>query len=133
MIAINWSKTLSCINLLEYFLLVSPPLNSVPIPSIRTIPTPTNNIIDNVLTNISVIIDILYDVLKIKKQILYTMTFCLESTLIKPENKEKIKSAVILLHGYGGDGKDIYQIQYLFVQTVMKHVQLIHLVINGSI
>ena len=35
------------------------------------------------------------------------MTFCLESTLIKPENKEKIQSAVILLHGYGGDGKDI--------------------------
>ena len=35
------------------------------------------------------------------------MTFSLESTLIKPENKEKIKSAVILLHGYGGDGKDI--------------------------
>tara|TARA_B100001057_G_scaffold199659_1_gene200332 strand:+ start:200 stop:850 length:651 start_codon:yes stop_codon:yes gene_type:complete len=35
------------------------------------------------------------------------MTFCLDSTIIKPENKEKIKSAVILLHGYGGDGKDI--------------------------
>ena len=79
----------------------------MPIPSIRTIPTPTNNIIDNILTNISVIINVLYDVLKIKKHKLYTMTFCLESTLIKPENKEKIESAVILLHGYGGDGKDI--------------------------
>ena len=35
------------------------------------------------------------------------MTFCLNSTIIKPENNEKIKNIVILLHGYGGDGKDI--------------------------
>mgnify|MGYP006232189995 FL=1 len=35
------------------------------------------------------------------------MTFCLESTIIKPENKSEIKNAIILLHGYGGDGKDI--------------------------
>ena len=35
------------------------------------------------------------------------MTFCLESTIIKPENDKKINNAIILLHGYGGDGKDI--------------------------
>jgi len=35
------------------------------------------------------------------------MTFCLNTTIIKPEIDEKIKNAVILLHGYGGDGKDI--------------------------
>jgi len=35
------------------------------------------------------------------------MTFCLDSIIIRPENKLKIKNAVILLHGYGGDGKDI--------------------------
>ena len=35
------------------------------------------------------------------------MTFCLNSTIIKPENNAEIKNAVILLHGYGGDGKDI--------------------------
>ena len=35
------------------------------------------------------------------------MTFCLNSTIIKPEKELEIKSAVILLHGYGGDGKDI--------------------------
>ena len=34
------------------------------------------------------------------------MTFCLDTTIIKPEDK-KIKNAIILLHGYGGDGKDI--------------------------
>ena len=34
------------------------------------------------------------------------MTFCLNSIILEPE-KEKIKSAIILLHGYGGDGKDI--------------------------
>ena len=35
------------------------------------------------------------------------MTFCLESTIVHPENSSDIKNAVILLHGYGGDGKDI--------------------------
>lgn len=35
------------------------------------------------------------------------MTFCLDSIIIKPENEIEIKNAVILLHGYGGDGKDI--------------------------
>ena len=35
------------------------------------------------------------------------MSFCLDSTIIKPENNEKITNAIILLHGYGGDGKDI--------------------------
>jgi len=35
------------------------------------------------------------------------MTFCLTTTIIKPENDLPIKSVVILLHGYGGDGKDI--------------------------
>ncbi len=35
------------------------------------------------------------------------MKFSLNTTVIKPENDEEIKNAVILLHGYGGDGKDI--------------------------
>ena len=35
------------------------------------------------------------------------MTFCLDSTIVKPEDNKEIKSAIILLHGYGGDGKDI--------------------------
>ena len=35
------------------------------------------------------------------------MTFCLTTTIIKPEKDSLIKNAVILLHGYGGDGKDI--------------------------
>ena len=35
------------------------------------------------------------------------MTFCLESTIIKPEKNENIKNVVVLLHGYGGDGRDI--------------------------
>ena len=35
------------------------------------------------------------------------MTFCLNSTIIKPENNREIRNAIILLHGYGGDGKDI--------------------------
>jgi len=35
------------------------------------------------------------------------MKFSLNTTIIKPEEDEKIQNAVILLHGYGGDGKDI--------------------------
>ena len=35
------------------------------------------------------------------------MTFCLNSTIIKPEKNLDINNAIVLLHGYGGDGKDI--------------------------
>ena len=35
------------------------------------------------------------------------MTFCLNSIIIKPEEETEIKNAIVLLHGYGGDGKDI--------------------------
>ena len=35
------------------------------------------------------------------------MTFCLKTTIIKPEKEIKVKNAIVLLHGYGGDGKDI--------------------------
>ena len=35
------------------------------------------------------------------------MTFCLTTTIISPENNTSIKQAIILLHGYGGDGNDI--------------------------
>ena len=35
------------------------------------------------------------------------MTFCLTVTIVKPEKNIPINQAVILLHGYGGDGKDI--------------------------
>ena len=35
------------------------------------------------------------------------MTFCLDSIIIKPDDGVEIKYAIILFHGYGGDGKDI--------------------------
>ena len=35
------------------------------------------------------------------------MTFSLNTTIIKPEKNNKIENAIVLLHGYGGDGKDI--------------------------
>ena len=40
------------------------------------------------------------------------MTFCLDSTIIRPEANEEIKNIIILLHGYGGDGKDISMVTY---------------------
>ena len=50
--ATNCSRTLSCISLFEYFLLVSPPLNKVPIPKTKTIPTAIKRAIDKISTNI---------------------------------------------------------------------------------
>ncbi len=35
------------------------------------------------------------------------MTFCLNTTIVEPEQEKEIYNAIILLHGYGGDGKDI--------------------------
>ena len=35
------------------------------------------------------------------------MTFCLTTTIVRPGKDTVIKNAVVLLHGYGGDGKDI--------------------------
>jgi len=40
------------------------------------------------------------------------MTFCLDSTIIKPENNADINNAIVLLHGYGGDGKDISMLSF---------------------
>ncbi len=35
------------------------------------------------------------------------MSFCLKTTVIKSEECKKVQNAIILLHGYGGDGRDI--------------------------
>ena len=35
------------------------------------------------------------------------MSYSLNTTILNPLSKEKPKNAVILCHGYGGDGKDI--------------------------
>ena len=35
------------------------------------------------------------------------MTFSLNTKIIYPDKEEEIKNAIILLHGYGGDGNDI--------------------------
>ena len=40
------------------------------------------------------------------------MTFSLNTTVIKPDENNKITSAIILFHGYGGDRKDISALTY---------------------
>ena len=40
------------------------------------------------------------------------MEFVLNSKIIESEKKDKIKNAIILLHGYGGDGADISSIAF---------------------
>jgi phospholipase/carboxylesterase len=49
------------------------------------------------------------------------MTFCLDSIIIKPEEGVEIKHAVILLHGYGGDGKDISMLTLNWKRTHAKY------------
>ena len=38
------------------------------------------------------------------------LKFSLDTTAIFPEKDQEIKNAIILLHGYGGDGNDISEI-----------------------
>ncbi len=52
------------------------------------------------------------------------MTFCLDTVIIAPENNEPIKNAVILLHGYGGDGKDISMLSLNWKRTLKNTVFL---------
>ncbi len=40
------------------------------------------------------------------------MKLSLNTTIIKPNDGEEIKNAIILLHGYGGDGKDISMLTF---------------------
>jgi phospholipase/carboxylesterase len=40
------------------------------------------------------------------------MTFSLNTTVIKPDENNETNSAIILFHGYGGDGKDISTVTY---------------------
>ena len=40
------------------------------------------------------------------------MKYSLNTTIIEPETKNEINNAIILLHGYGGDGKDISALSY---------------------
>ena len=50
------------------------------------------------------------------------MTFCLNTTVIKPEDSVKIENAIILLHGYGGDGKDISSLSLNWKRHLPKTV-----------
>ena len=38
--------------------------------------------------------------------------FSLDSIIIKPKENEAIKKAIVLLHGYGGDGSDISMLSH---------------------
>ena len=46
------------------------------------------------------------------------MGYVLKSKIIESEKKEKIKNAIILLHGYGGDGADISSIAYTWKRFI---------------
>ena len=46
------------------------------------------------------------------------MEFVLNSKIIESEKKDKIKNAIILLHGYGGDGADISSIAFTWKRFI---------------
>ena len=46
------------------------------------------------------------------------MEFILNSKIIESEKKDKIKNAIILLHGYGGDGADISSIAFTWKRFI---------------
>ena len=46
------------------------------------------------------------------------MEFVLNSKIIESEKKHKIKNAIILLHGYGGDGADISSIAHTWRRCI---------------
>ena len=48
------------------------------------------------------------------------MEFALNSKIIESEKKDKINNAIILLHGYGGDGSDISSIAYTWKRFINK-------------
>ena len=47
------------------------------------------------------------------QNIINFMELLLNSKIIESDKKEKIKNAIILLHGYGGDGADIVSYTHL--------------------
>ena len=52
------------------------------------------------------------------------MEFVLNSRIIESEKKDVIKNAIILLHGYGGDGADISSIAYTWRRFIDNTVFL---------
>ena len=86
------------------------------------------------------------DFIKLLKKIYLVfekMKFSLSAIVLEPLSKIKPKNAVILCHGYGGDGKDISILAgywrtylpdtFLFVQTHLKSVKLAYQDFNGLI
>jgi len=54
------------------------------------------------------------------------MTFCLKTIIIKPEKNTPINNAIILLHGYGGDGKDISMLALNWKRFLTNVIFLYH-------
>jgi len=50
--------------------------------------------------------------------------FSLDTITIYPENKNSIKKAIILFHGYGGDGKDISMLSYNWIRHLENTIIL---------
>ena len=71
------------------------------------------------------------------------MTYSLNTIVLEPLSKNKPKNAVILCHGYGGDGKDISILanywkahlpdKYSYVPTLQRNVQQVQQDFNGLI
>ena len=54
------------------------------------------------------------------------MSFSLNTTVIEPEENGKIENILVLLHGYGGDGKDISSLAL----NMRRHIKKINIIKN---
>ena len=52
------------------------------------------------------------------------MSFSLNTTIIEPDQSNEINNAIILLHGYGGDGKDISSLAYQWRRSLKNTIFL---------
>ena len=52
------------------------------------------------------------------------MTFSLNTTIIEPDQSNEINNAIILLHGYGGDGKDVSSLAYQWRRSLKNTIFL---------
>ena len=50
------------------------------------------------------------------------MSFSLNTTIIEPDQSNEINNAIILLHGYGGDGKDISSLAYQWRRSLKNTI-----------
>ena len=51
------------------------------------------------------------------------MKFSLNTSIVRSDDKDEIKNAIILLHGYGGDGNDISSLTHSWKRHLSRRTR----------